>query len=88
MALSSGEADYQSLAKAGRVSLGINAPTSKLGIVFDNPIEIDSDASAAIGVSNRVGSGKITHIEATQLVLQEKLRTNIITVNEVNTDTT
>ena len=69
IALSSGEAEYYSLLKAGSVSLGIQALASEMGIEFENPIDINSDASAAIGISNRVGSGKVRHIEVTQLWL-------------------
>ena len=86
IALSSGEAEYYSLVKAGSVSLGIKALLSELGIEYDRPIDINSDASAAIGISNRVGSGKIRHIEVTQLWLQEKVRTKQITVNKLGTD--
>ena len=61
IALSSQEAEYQGLVEAGGANLGIQALTSELGIKFDNPIEICSDASAAIGKSGRVGSDQSNH---------------------------
>ena len=37
-------------------------------------------------ISNRIGSGKVRHIEVTQLWLQEKVRKNVIVGNKVGTD--
>ena len=72
IALSSGEAEYYGLVKVGSISLGLKAIAFKLVIEFEVPIEISSDASAAIGISNRIGSGKVRHVEVTQLLLQDK----------------
>ena len=43
-----------------------------LGVKCAKPIAIKSDASAAIGICNRIGLGKVRHIEVNQLWLQEK----------------
>ena len=86
IALSSGEAEYYALVKAGSVSLGIEALAAEMGIKFKGPIEINSDASAAIGISNRIGSGKVRHIEVSQLWLQEKVNKKTIVINKVGTD--
>ena len=40
--------------------------SADLGVEFQQSIAIMSDASAAIGISNRIGIGKIRHIEVTQ----------------------
>ena len=61
MAFSSGEAEDYALVKAGSVSLEVSALMQELGICLDRPIEVNSDASAAIGISNQVGSGKVRH---------------------------
>ena len=45
-----------------------------------------SDASAAIGIGNRVGTGKIRHIEVTQLWLQEKVSNREVRIEKVPTD--
>ena len=86
IALSSGEAEYYALVKAGSVSLGVKAIYEDLGIVLPGPIEVNSDASAAIGISNRIGSGKVRHIEVTQLWLQEKVSKKTIVLNKVGTE--
>ena len=86
IALSSGEAEYYALVKAGSVGLGVQAIANELGIEFEGAIELNSDASAAIGISNRVGSGKIRHIEVTQLWLQDKVSSKEVVLNKVSTD--
>jgi len=86
LAVSSGEAEYYALVKAASHSLGIQSLMRELGIHMENPIELKSDASAAIGISNRIGSGKIRHIEVTQLWLQEKVSSGEIVLTKVGTD--
>ena len=86
IALSSGEAEYYSLVKAASISIGLQALCKDLGIVLTDPIVLKSDASAAIGISNRIGSGKIRHIEVTQLWLQDKVSQKSITLEKVGTD--
>ena len=73
IALSSGEAEYYSIAKAGSVALGIDAFMADLGAEAMGKIALRTDASAAIGISNRVGIGKARHAEVNQLWLQENV---------------
>ena len=73
IALSSGEAEYYSMVKAGSVGLGMESLLKDLGVEDLNETEIKSDASAAIGISSRIGIGKVRHIEVNQLWLQEKV---------------
>ena len=70
-----------SLVNALRLSLGVLALASELGIECDNPIQVNLDASASIGISNRVGSGSSRQIEVSQAWSQEKVRNNTIVVN-------
>ena len=86
IALSSGESEYYALVKAGSQSLGMLAIANDMGIEFETPIELNSDASAAIGISNRIGSGKVRHIEVTQLWLQDKVSQKVFVINKVGTD--
>ena len=48
-------------------------------------IEVKSDASAAIGIANRRGLGKVRHIEVCQLWLQDKVRKGEIKITKVGT---
>ena len=45
----------------------MQAIASELGVEYEGLIEIKLGASAANGTSRRIGSGKIRHIEVTQL---------------------
>ena len=62
---------------ASWLKLGVSASESKhleLPVEFDNPIDdMDSHASTVVGLNHGIGSGKVQHIEATQLGLQEKV---------------
>ena len=58
----------------------------ELGICLDGPIELNSDASVAIGISNRVGSGKVCHLEVTQLCLQAKVNSGVTEVRKVGAE--
>jgi len=66
--------------------LGIKSICLDLGVEFDKSIEIRSDASAAIGIVNRIGLGKVRHIEVTQLWVQEKVSKGEILVTKVKTE--
>ena len=85
IALSSGEAEYYGLVKAMSVAMGIVSLCEDLGVTFGKPIEVKTDASAAIGIASRIGLGKIRHIEVSQLWLQEKVRSGKVIINKVDT---
>ena len=85
IALSSGEAEYYALVKSASISMGVQSLCRDLGVLCDEPIDIKSDASAAIGICNRIGLGKVRHIEVNQLWLQEKVTGGKITVTKVGT---
>ena len=84
-ALSSGEAEYYALVKAACGSMGIRALLGDLGVDCSE-IVINTDASAAMGVAQRLGIGKIRHIEVNQLWLQEKVYSGEIRLVKVGTD--
>ena len=86
LSLSSGEAEYYAIVKAASVALGIRPLAADMGIKFESPIAIKSDASAAIGISSRLGIGKVRHIEVTQLWVQEKVANREIAIHNVATE--
>ena len=61
VALSSGEAEYSAAVKGCSQALGFAALLSDLGVP-DLPVEAQCDSSAAIGIANRTGLGKVRHI--------------------------
>ena len=86
IALSSGEAEYYEFVKAASVAIGARSSAADLGGEFQQPIAIMSDASAAIGISNCIGVGKIRHIEVTQLWVQEKVANGEMVIVKVTTE--
>ena len=81
IALSSGEAEYYGLTKASSVILGIKGMCFDLGITM--PGEVMTDASAAKGIANRIGLGKLRHLETSQLWRQSKVADCTIKITKV-----
>ena len=69
IALSSCEAELNGICKAATEGLGARNLTIEMGL--DEEVEIRTDASAAVGVVQRQGAGKIKHLEVKQLWVQE-----------------
>ena len=73
------------MVKAASNALGIKT-SSDTGVNFNGPIETKSDASAAIGIANRIGIGKVRHIEVNQLWLQDRVSKKEIQITKVGTE--
>ena len=84
VALSSGEAEYYGMVKGASVATGLQSVLGDFQITCS--IELKSDATAAIGIANRRGLGKVRHIEVCQLWLQNKVRSGDIKVTKVGTN--
>ena len=65
------------------MGLGAASIIQDLGCEYDDPPEIRTDASAAVGIANRIGIGKIRHIETNQLWLQQKVLEGKLVVSKV-----
>ena len=76
------EAEYYSKAKAASEGLGVKATP----VDYRKPLcpWMFVDATAAIGVAQRVGLGKLRHLEAQSLWLQEAVRGNRIGLSKVH----
>ena len=81
IALSSGEAEYYGTVLGASHGLGLKAILEDMGIVRD--LHLRTDASAAQGSANRLGVGKIRHIETNQLWLQQKVREKEISIEKI-----
>ena len=82
IALSSGEAEYYGLVIGGSVGLGFQSMLGDLGIY--RGLKLKTDASAAKGIANRRGLGKLRHIEVNQLWLQDKVAKGDLEVEKVD----
>ena len=70
IALSSAESEFYATTKAGMESTGMIAMLSDFGVTKKVVLEVD--ASAALGVIERRGIGKIRHLQTCALWLQEQ----------------
>ena len=79
IALSTGESEYYALAKGGYAGLGMQSLLQDLCVEKD--LIVESDSSAAKGHVNRIGLGKMRHIQARFLWLQERTSRGDLKVN-------
>ena len=71
----------------GRMTLARTCKQLKdLGVKMKEMAAVKSDASAAIGIANRVGVGKVRHIEVNQLWLQEMVSSGKMRIEKVRNE--
>jgi len=85
IALSSGEAEFNGVIRASGMGLGFQSLMADLG--FTMPLRVWTDSSAAIGISNRQGLGKLRHIETHLLWVQQAVRSRRIDLRKVAGET-
>ena len=81
VALSSGEAELSGICRGASIGLGLQSIARDLGFIF--PLEILSDATAAIGICRRRGLGKIRHLHTADLWIQDRLRSKDFKLSKV-----
>ena len=81
ISLSSGEAELHGICYGASQALGLQSLLRDMG--WDLPIEIFSDATAAIGIARRKGLGKIRHLDVADLWIQDKIRTKALGLSKV-----
>ena len=72
ISLSSGESELHGIAFGASQALGLQSLMRDMG--WHLPIQLWSDATAAIGIARRKGLGKIRHLDVTDLWIQDKIR--------------
>ena len=82
VALSSSEAEYYGIVKGASIGLGLKSMLGDFGIAAS--IKVNTDASAAKGIANRKGLGKVRHIEVNQLWIQDRVSRGDLAINKVN----
>lgn len=84
VSLSSGEAEYYAAVQGAAAGLGLAALMSDWGVKLSVAIGVDS--SAACGITNRRGIGRIRHIATRWLWLQERVASKEVRVQKISTD--
>jgi hypothetical protein len=81
VALSSAEAELYALTKGAANVLGMISLAADFGMLLHG--RVHSDASAALGVVNRTGVGKLRHIRVQFLWIQDQVRLGELVVRKV-----
>ena len=81
ISLSSGEAELGGLSKGAAQGIGLRSIGTDLGLSYS--ICMHTDATAAMGMSRRLGVGKIRHLDTTLLWVQDKVRSGDIMLCKV-----
>ena len=80
-ALSSGEAELYAMVKGSAITLGLISLAHDFGLVLHG--KVHSDASAAIGMVNRTGVGRLRHVRVQFLWVQDAVREGDLKVSKV-----
>ena len=78
IALSSGEAEFYGIVKGATQAMGVAGILKDLGINL--LVSLSTDSSAAKGIANRRGLGKMRHIELSELWVQDRVAKGQITI--------
>ena len=82
IALSTAEAELGAAARGGAEGIGIQSTSGDFGIKVG--LRLRSDATAAIGISQRLGLGKVRHLSDADLWLQQKVRDVDLAIQKVD----
>jgi hypothetical protein len=82
VALSSGEAEFYGIVKAGSYGLGMVGLGRDLGLNLR--LRINTDSSAARSIGSRKGAGKVRHLDVRELWIQERIARGDLTVRKVS----
>ena len=82
LALSTGEAELGAIVRGVTEADGIVAILRDFGI--SPTITLKSDASAAIGIVQRLGLGRVRHLAVSDLWVQQRLRSKGMDIEKVN----
>ena len=82
IALSSAEAELYGIVKATVQGMGLQSVARDLG--EEVTMDIHTDSSAAMGVCNRKGIGKVRHLDTNLLWVQDKVKQGSLKINKVH----
>ena len=81
VALSSGEAEFAGVIRGSGQGLGYQALLQDFGV--EAGLRVWTDSSAAIGICNRQGLGKLRHLDTHTLWIQQAVRTGRVDLRKV-----
>ena len=81
VALSSGEAELYGVIRGTSEALALQSLAADLGVELS--ITVHTDSSAAKGISERRGIGKVRHLDVADLWVQDRVRSREITLRKI-----
>ena len=81
IALSSGQAEFYAMVKAGSQGLGMRSMLDDVGI--SSNVKVIADATAARGIAQRKRRGAVRHLEVHQCCIQDQVQSKEICVEKV-----
>ena len=81
IALSSGEAEFYGIVKGASNALGVCGILKDLAV--EAQVAVSTDSSAAKGIANRRGLGKVRHIELSEVWVQDRVARGQITMYKI-----
>ena len=84
LALSSGESELAAVVKGAGEGLGFQSCMKDFGVSL--PLEVHSDATAAIGMCKREGLGRVRHLSTADLWIQQLVRHNRLKLYKCGTE--
>ena len=82
--LSSAESELSGICKGASISIGLTSIARDLGLNWQ--LTIETDATAAIGITRRRGLGKIRHLAVADLWVQDRVRAGDFAIRKVAGD--
>ena len=84
VALSSGEAELHDMVNGTAHGLFLKHVLEEMG-VQGLIVKVGTDSAAALGISHRLGCGRVRHLEGKQLWIQEKVRSGEVKPIKIKT---
>ena len=81
IALSAGEAELYAINRCAAVALGLQSLMNDLGVSLD--IKLFTDATTGKSIASRKGFGKVRHISANELWIQDKISSKVIAIIKI-----
>ena len=81
ISLSTGEAELGATVKGAAEAEGVRSILRDYGL--DASIGLESDASAAVGITGRLGLGRVRHLAVSDLWIQQKVRNQELSIAKI-----
>ena len=82
ISLSTGEAELGATIRGAAEVEGVRSILRDFGL--EASISLESDASAAVGITGRLGLGRVRHLAVSDLWIQQKVRNHELSISKID----